>query len=87
MFSLVKSSVKPLYELRFRAAECGFGSGDAKPVIQQTSLKFWNGEFIFLKGLDLRYLPYIATEGWRPGLRFRFWRAKPSSRFLIFVTA
>lgn len=33
LFSLAKSSVKPLYELRFRAAECTSGPGDAKPII------------------------------------------------------
>ena len=63
LFNLVKSSVKPLYELRFRAAECGFGPGQSKPVMQQSSLKHWNREVILLKGLDLFFLPYISTEG------------------------
>lgn len=62
LFSLVKSNVKPLYELRFRFTKCGFGSGDAKPVIQQSSLKYWNAELIMLKGLDLFYMSYIATS-------------------------
>lgn len=42
----------------------------AKPVIMQTSLKFWNGELIFIKGLDLEYMPHIRmsekTEDFRP---------------------
>lgn len=63
LFSLVKSSVKPLYELRFRASEYGFGPGLTKSVMQQASLKHWNREVILLKGLDLFYMPYIVTEG------------------------
>lgn len=63
LFSLVKSSVRPLYELRFRAVECGFNPGQAKPVMMQSSLKHWNRELLLLKGLDLYYLPYIAIEG------------------------
>ncbi|KAL8119002.1 hypothetical protein AgCh_016482 [Apium graveolens] len=39
------------------------------PIIQQSSLKFWNGELIMLRGLDLHYLPHIASEGVRT--RFR----------------
>lgn len=84
LFSLVKSSVKPLYELRFRAAECGFGSGDAKLVIQQASLKYWNGELIMLKGLDLSYLPYIATEGVITQFEVP-WRARLFFKLLTFV--
>ena len=63
LFTLVKSSVKPLFELRFRYAECGFGPGHTKPVMQQSSLKHWNRELILLKGVDLFYTPYVATEG------------------------
>lgn len=63
LFSLVWSSVRPFYELRFRAAECGFGPGHTKPVMQQSSLKHWNLDIILLKGLDLFYFPYIATKG------------------------
>ncbi|XP_074365858.1 uncharacterized protein LOC141706878 [Apium graveolens] len=68
IFHLVRSSQFPLYELRFRAPECGYG-GSYRPVIQQSSLKFWNGELIMLRGLDLHYLPHIASEGVRT--RFR----------------
>lgn len=36
----------------------------------QTSIKFWNGELIFLKGLDLAYMPHIVvseeTEDFNP---------------------
>lgn len=42
----------------------------AKPVIMQSSLKFWNKELLFVKGLDLAYMPYIVmsekTEDFRP---------------------
>ena len=55
IFHLVWSSQFPLYELRFRAPECGYG-GSYIPVIQQSSLKYWNGELIMLRGLDLYYL-------------------------------
>ncbi|KAL8157803.1 hypothetical protein AgCh_002495 [Apium graveolens] len=68
IFHLVRSSQFPLYELRFRAPECGYG-GSYRLVIQQSSLKFWNGELIMLRGLDLHYLPHIASEGVRT--RFR----------------
>lgn len=63
LFYLVRSSVKPLYELRFRYAECGFGPGDARPIIQESSLKYWNREFLLFKGLNLFYTPYIADSG------------------------
>lgn len=63
LFNLVKSSFKPLYELRFRFAECGFGPGHTKPIMQQSSLKHQNREIILLKGLDLFYMPYIVTDG------------------------
>ncbi|XP_074368390.1 uncharacterized protein LOC141708587 [Apium graveolens] len=68
IFHLVRSSQFPLYELRFRAPECGYG-GSYRPVIQQSSLKYWNGELIMLRGLDLYYLPHFASEGVRT--RFR----------------
>lgn len=42
----------------------------AKPVIMQSSLKYWNKEVIFLKGLDLAYMPPIVmseeTEDFHP---------------------
>ncbi|KAL8089118.1 hypothetical protein AgCh_038771 [Apium graveolens] len=44
LFALIKSSMKPLSELQLRVAECTYGPGFAKAVIQQTSLKYWNGE-------------------------------------------
>lgn len=62
LFVLIRSNHQPLYELRFRAAECGYGPGQAKPVIMQSSLKFWNGELIFLRGLDLAHMPPIVTS-------------------------
>ncbi|KAK1392112.1 hypothetical protein POM88_011168 [Heracleum sosnowskyi] len=62
LFKLVQSNKEPLYEIRFRAEECGYPSGSAKPVIQQSTLKFWNGEVIFLKGLDLEFLPHIVSN-------------------------
>ncbi|KAL8114633.1 hypothetical protein AgCh_021479 [Apium graveolens] len=68
IFHLVRSSQFPLYELRFRAPECGYG-GSYRPVIQQSSLKYCNGELIMLRGLDLHYLPHITSEGVRT--RFR----------------
>ncbi|KAK1365436.1 hypothetical protein POM88_040997 [Heracleum sosnowskyi] len=61
LFKLVQSNKEPLYEIRFRAEECGYPSGTAKPVIQQSTLKYWSGELIFLKGLDLEFLPYIVS--------------------------
>ena len=61
IFYLSRSSQKPFYEMRFRAAECGFGPGRSKPVMHQTSLKHWNGEILMLKGYDLEYLPYFTT--------------------------
>lgn len=70
IFVLIRSNHLPLYELRFRAAEYDYGPGDAKPVIMQSSLKFLNGEVIFLKGLDLAYMPPIfmslETEDFQP---------------------
>ncbi|KAL8145178.1 hypothetical protein AgCh_003399 [Apium graveolens] len=63
IFYLSKSSQKPFYEIRFRASECGYGPGRAKPIMHQSSLKYWNGEIILLKGYDLAYLPYFTTEG------------------------
>lgn len=62
IFFLVQSNHHPLYELRFRAAECGYSPNQAKPVIQQSSLKYWSGELIFLNGLDLAYMPHIAID-------------------------
>lgn len=62
IFILIRSNHFPLYELHFRAAECGYGPGDAKPVIMQSSLKFWNGKVIFLKVLNLAYMPHIAKR-------------------------
>ncbi|KAK1369518.1 hypothetical protein POM88_035610 [Heracleum sosnowskyi] len=61
LFKLVQSNKEPLYEIRFRAEECGYPSGTAKPVIQQSTLKYWNGEVIFLKVLDLEFFPYIVS--------------------------
>lgn len=85
LFSLVKSSVRPLYELQFRAAECGFDPGLTKPVMQKASLKHWNKEVILLKGLDLFYIPYIGTEGMVTEFKRLSWREKPSNRFMNFV--
>lgn len=62
LFTLLKFNVKPLFELQFRAAECGFGPGHTKPVMQKTSLKHCNREVFLLKGFDLFYMPYIVTE-------------------------
>ncbi|KAL8089632.1 hypothetical protein AgCh_039203 [Apium graveolens] len=39
IFHLVRSSQFPLYELQFRAPECGY-CGSYRPVIQQSSLKY-----------------------------------------------
>lgn len=61
-FTLVPSNIKRLYELCFKAAECGFGSSQAKPMIPQSLLKHWNGKMIMLKGLHLFYLPYVAMD-------------------------
>ena len=63
LFLLVKSGQQPLYELRFRAAECGYPDAIPKPVVHKDSLKYWNQEILLLKGLDLGYMPYIATSG------------------------
>lgn len=52
LFYLVRSNHLSLYELRFRAVEYGYDPGSAKPVIHQSSSKHWDGELIFLKGLD-----------------------------------
>lgn len=62
LFTLVPFNIKPLYELCFKAAECGFGSIQAKPMIPQSLLKHWNGKMIMLKGLDRFYLPYISMD-------------------------
>ena len=62
LFQFKKFGVKPLYELRFRSKECGFGPGFISPVIHQSSLKHWNGEILMLKGLDLAFMPYIVTD-------------------------
>ena len=67
VFLLVKSTQEPLYEVRFRAKVCGYGPGLARPMIMLSSLKHWNHEIILLKGLDLGFMPYIATEGGRDG--------------------
>lgn len=62
LFICVKSNRPPLYELRLRATECGYSPGYTKPIIQKTSLKFWNREVIFLRGLYLDYMPRIAID-------------------------
>lgn len=62
LFFVMKSNHLPLYELRFWATECGYNSGLSKPVFQQSSLKYWSGELIFLKRLDLEYLPHLALN-------------------------
>lgn len=62
LFYISKSNHLPLYELQFRAAEYGYNSGHSKPVIMQSSLKYWNGELIFLKGLDPGYMPNIVAD-------------------------
>lgn len=62
LFVLIRSNHLPLYELRLRADECGYGPGQGKLVIMQTSLKFWNGDLIFLKGLDLGYMSHIVIS-------------------------
>lgn len=36
--------------------------GDAKALMQQSSLKGWNREVIFLKGLDIEYMPLFAAR-------------------------
>ncbi|KAL8089211.1 hypothetical protein AgCh_038846 [Apium graveolens] len=82
IFHLVRSSQFPLYELRFRAPECGY-SGSYRPVIQQSSPKYWNGELIMLWGLDLHYLPHMASEGVRT--RFRRDVLRGDALRLIFV--
>lgn len=61
-FFFVKLNHLPLYELRFRASECGYSPGFFKSLIQQTSLKFWNDEVIFLRGLDWDYMPQITVD-------------------------
>lgn len=70
LFYLIRSNHLPLYELRFRAAECGYGPGKAKPIIMQSSLKYWNKELIFLKFSDVPYMPHIVmseeTEDFKP---------------------
>ena len=63
LFTFAHSSYKPFYELRFRGAECGFEPGDERPMVLGSSLKNWNREIIMLKGLDLEFMPYIATDG------------------------
>lgn len=62
LFFLLWSNHLPLYELPFRGVECDYGPGHNKPVIQQSSLKYWNGELMFPKGLDLDYMPQIAID-------------------------
>ncbi|KAK1383958.1 hypothetical protein POM88_021693 [Heracleum sosnowskyi] len=62
LFQLVRSNKKPLYELRFRAKECGFPSGSAQPVIQQSTLKGWSGEVLMLRGWDLGGMPHIVLD-------------------------
>lgn len=41
-----------------------------KPVIMKSSLNYWNKELIFLKALNLTYIPHIfmseETEDFRP---------------------
>ncbi|KAK1397106.1 hypothetical protein POM88_006969 [Heracleum sosnowskyi] len=61
LFYLLRSNKRPFYELRFRGEECGYPSGSAKPVMQNISLKGWNGEAIMLKGLDLLYMPHFVA--------------------------
>ena len=51
-----------MYELRFREVECGFAQGSSRPVMMLPSLKGWNREFIFLRGLDLDYMPLFKKE-------------------------
>lgn len=58
----MKSNQPPLYELRIRTAERGCNLGYTKPVMHQTSLKYWNGEVMFLRGFDLDYMPQLATD-------------------------
>lgn len=60
LFVLIRSNHLPLYELHFQAVECDYGPRKANPVIMQTLLKFWNREGIFLKSLDLAYMPHIV---------------------------
>ena len=62
LFQFKKSGEKPLYELRFRSKECGFGPDFLKPVMHQSSLKNWNREVLMLKGLDIHYMPYLVTD-------------------------
>ncbi|KAK1375799.1 hypothetical protein POM88_031992 [Heracleum sosnowskyi] len=63
LFQLVRSNKKPLYELRFRAKECGYPVGFAQPVIQQSTLKGWGGEVIMLRGWDLEGMPHMVEGG------------------------
>lgn len=43
--------------MHFWGEECGYGDGDARPVIMMSTLRWWNWKFIFLKGLDFEYMP------------------------------
>lgn len=56
IFRLIYSNNFPMDELIFRVEDCGYTSKAAKPVVMLPSLKKWNGEFIFLKGLDIEFM-------------------------------
>lgn len=46
-----------MFEFRFRGKACGYPSGASKPLGMLPSLKGWNGEFVFLQGVDIRFMP------------------------------
>lgn len=62
LFQLVRSNNKPMFEFRFRGTACGYPSGASKPLGMLPSLKGWNGEFVFLQGVDIRFMPTFKEK-------------------------
>lgn len=62
VFQLVHSNNVPMYEFRFRGKACGYPSSASKPLVMLPTLKGWNGEFAFLRGVDIRFMPTFKEE-------------------------
>lgn len=62
VFQLVHSNNVPMFEFRFRGKACGYPSSASKPLVMLPTLKGWNGEFVFLRGVDIRFMPTFKEE-------------------------